>query len=76
MSSSNFKQKRISKETKGLNNICAEKYLTNIDKFLMSFSKRLSNYNYHAKGLSLREILMERPCQTFIINYIRKKVSS
>ena len=40
---------------------------------LMSFSKRLSNHNYHAKGLSLREILMERPCQTFMIELYSQK---
>ena len=39
----------------------------------MTFSKRFANHNYHAKGLSLREILMKRPCQTFMIELYSQK---
>ena len=59
MNSSNFKQNCIAQETRGQNYVNTEKSLINTNKFLMSFSKKLGNHNYHPKGSSRREILIK-----------------
>ena len=59
MNSSNFKQNCIAQETRGQNYVNTEKSLINTNKFLMSFSKKLGNHNYHPKGSSRREILVK-----------------
>ena len=59
MNSSNFKQNRIAQETRGQNYVNTEKSLINTNKFLMSFSRKLGNHNYHPKGLSRRKILIK-----------------